>query len=829
MHNVKNDKASVEGDKLAASLNKRLESMSKMQESRAELKERPITLSIENEDALNKITQALSSDKFSKTHKLTFSLTGELNVDHIKKLAELTRKYNSQNQGLIFMSFSKNPHLLNIPIDNEKDEFPKDKGYAVFRCIKQMNEGKATVDDLLRTIDDEGDEALEKPAHITNIRVLYIHNKPVSRFLRYEGDQITPLHYAFLTRNVAAFSVLLAKGANIYHEISFREKGSEKDKHLRTLSDFVFNGQRSPFTISVLDSDEMRSALYICLHRRGYSQEIEYIKETYPNLIKYLKTDKSANLTPGNDNQIINDILRTEFKDYNYLISYYIKCLKGRGRFALEESYGRAGRSYEWFNKLLLEDMLEDLEHLATKKLFVPPRRALTMDEYMKEQKRFQEGVGVLLNEGDTTLFHEAMLEYMKDIISWYQKFPEHKENDSAKLLMEMSKRISNLLSTVSKNESEFKDEIKASVTALKGSLLENSNDKLQAYLQSHTNSVPQQSKGSDVSVSFQEKIDSKANGTVNTNANATLQLEDDALEFAPQRRQLLSISVPAPERSDTSANTPLFSRAFSWLGEFVFGKNLEQNDEAMAPAFADMPQTFDVSAVETNFKSQPEFNESYGKHAQFYQDYPTPKFDSRGYTPLTKAHNFTNTTDGNLMWGIMALHYLHNNKSTEEKAQPLVENSPVVTDTKVLTQAICSMNKDLEVCGKSINELPSSDFSKFYEGELQDYQEQVDSLVEKFVRDEVTQTELNDMKGDIECFNISLKAEINNVLYPQDNKLTDVPEVSQLTVSQFPMAIFAEHSRPRLIDGGKVQVKGMPLPSGTTTELEVTNSSLWL
>src|SRR5579871_4690148 len=101
-------------------------------------------------------------------------------------------------------------------VDLNKGQFPNENKYAVFQCIKNILENKATLADLHACVQQNGREALETTINIKNIKGPLLQTllsiiPPFSRMLK--GRDMTPLDYAFLSGNEPIFSLLLAEGA----------------------------------------------------------------------------------------------------------------------------------------------------------------------------------------------------------------------------------------------------------------------------------------------------------------------------------------------------------------------------------------------------------------------------------------------------------------------------------------------------------------------------------------------------------------------------------------------------------------------------------------
>ncbi|MDX1901573.1 MAG: hypothetical protein SFW66_06165 [Gammaproteobacteria bacterium] len=107
------------------------------------------------------------------------------------------------------------------PVTLQDRRFPSEKDLIVFQCIQDMIAGRATMSDLLQCI-RKNPNAINVTLSITNITgpELYHIEPEFTRTLKAHG--IAPLHYAFLTGRIDAFSLLLAEGADYNTPFNFQ-------------------------------------------------------------------------------------------------------------------------------------------------------------------------------------------------------------------------------------------------------------------------------------------------------------------------------------------------------------------------------------------------------------------------------------------------------------------------------------------------------------------------------------------------------------------------------------------------------------------------------
>lgn len=171
--------------------------------------------------------------------------------------------------------------LLNVKV--EDGHFPKEDKFLVFQCIEDMRKGKANVEDLHRIIQKYGKEALEQAVNIENITGPEIQSVfgPVTR--TFKGNNLSPLHYAYLTGREDAFKLLLAEGADIDEKFFFQctsmiPERNEESKTTDTLfsqlqkhnqggvdDDFRTRNVRCAFFISLLQRKRLDDVLKMML------------------------------------------------------------------------------------------------------------------------------------------------------------------------------------------------------------------------------------------------------------------------------------------------------------------------------------------------------------------------------------------------------------------------------------------------------------------------------------------------------------------------------------------------------------------------------------
>ncbi len=153
---------------------------------------------------------------------------------------------------------------------SKENPFPSTGEFAIYRCIKNIISGYATLFDLRQTIKDYP-HGLEKTLTLCNITspTFGTVTGPFTRTLK--GWGLTPLHYAFLTGRVDVFSVLAAAGAEINNVFSYKCTSMHPDANTRserigTMYQNLYDANYAG--VEGLDSAEMRHAYFIALIQR---------------------------------------------------------------------------------------------------------------------------------------------------------------------------------------------------------------------------------------------------------------------------------------------------------------------------------------------------------------------------------------------------------------------------------------------------------------------------------------------------------------------------------------------------------------------------------